>query len=605
MLHRTASTHSPHGPSTPLRRFPALGTTQALRLRHNFENAVSSKPENSIRPDITIGDCSTPMEQTDKRCSWDQILTVVEVKLASADDGKVEIMGQIAGYAVSRLLLRCAIPVKMTRSMPTLIFCLPVCLAARPLHLLSLQRMLFSAHPIARHVHILTWCGPIVRLWRFEANRYAVTRGFSVHHDDDLTDILRVVLLCLADQDLLPTWNPPSFSTLKLTNSKGNTQSRQLVLNDAASAEALIRPAVLGSRTVIFLYPPLGVQSISTMTLGEQSRLFDGDRRLFVKASWRPDRLVGHELNMLQLIQEGLVKLKEEENDCWRDIDAPTPLGAMPDDVNWTTWADSSGNKLSLDVLAFVQHKGQPIQQDSSEAYLAQVFGQLVQQLAAYAQIGLHYRDLNQGNILMLPGTEGRLARLVLADHGNMRVGTARLRGPDSLCRERNEDEWMELAEDDARSANHLFLPLCALDSANHARDYRSCQESLPGLEAAQREANMNGSDREVNLAAGKLTKARALLKMARKKAFLRCHRYIDDLESLLYLYLYTVSLVRALLPSPTLTVGSRHVFLWPQISRRHTPTHDRIKHQLSDKDRKANLFGPGWPMVRHLSRIQ
>ncbi|CEH12431.1 Protein kinase-like domain [Ceraceosorus bombacis] len=517
--------------SAQARRYAVAQSSTSVHLSSEIV-VLGDKPENAIRPDITLGDvrpcdlkhseCRSGVTAHPARKQWSEISTVIELKRTATSDGSRDLMAQVLTYAVCHIsMLGLSL---ISDSWP------------RPF-----QRMLLCDHPISKAVYIVTWCKDIVRLWCFTANAYTVTRALRIHEEEDLLDFCMVLLFCTKDDQLLQRWRPNHdsrflrpiqgsrpFQLFSASGNKNNIYDR-----------AMVRPSLVGSRTAVFLHCPTSVDlENAQLTEAEHRALFFEGRLLFVKASWRPPRLIGHELNMLLRIQRGEQLLKSKNHASWQDIEAPTPIALLP--MDWVTWPASGSPALKLDILAFAQHQGVAFGYKDAEADLAQIFGQFARQLAAYAELGLHYRDLNPGNLLMTRRQGSQRARLVLADHGNVRVGVAR-EDPMPTC---EEADWLGWAADDTRSANQLFLAHSTSNCGRHAalflleekarHKYTADLKTLESLESSK--------NSEIVRLRRDIEEASQNMAINRKKAFIKSHRYIDDLESMIYLYLYTIS---------------------------------------------------------------
>ncbi|PWN44494.1 hypothetical protein IE81DRAFT_321388, partial [Ceraceosorus guamensis] len=487
------------------------------------------RAENLLRPDITFGDADVSAIPKPRR-RWSDITAVIEVKLQRNKDGRAHIMQQILCYS----------------------------------------RNLLCDHPVARWVHGVTWCGDLVRLWQVEANGYAVSRAYSIHSEADVAEIAKIMLLCMHPH-VLPSWDPRRTGSIQRSPS-GCIGLHQ---DEAKRVKVFIRPALVGSRTVLFCFDRSAVDvKKSSLVDNERQALSASGSTLFVKATWRTARLYSRETNILQRIQAGKRLLRENQNGMWKDIVAPLPFG-MVQEAGWETQI-RRGTTLRLDISAFCQPFGQSISPLTAEVDLAQVFGQFCRQLAAYAEIGVHYRDLNAGNVLMLPRTQQSCARLVLADHGNARFGVSLL----ALAPSHSEDEegWLQIADDDARSANSRFLPVSAHDGARYVSEhkdmvaeYSASEKSLMGASTDEERADLEADLEAIGKKVARL----------RKSAYLCLHRYTDDLESLLYLHLNTLS---SKCPKPRLNLAKSEL-----------PTLAERIHKHLDKATKKTHWDLSW----------
>lgn len=144
---------------------------------------------------------------------------------------------------------------------------------------------------------------------------------------------------------------------------------------------------------------------------------------------------------------------------------------------------------------------------------------------------GVHYRDLNFGNILVRidPNSGGYVG--VLIDFGNATYAAERRRLPETM------DELKQAHLDDGRSANAYFMCLRsfnsrhlteAVDQAEEIHQRRP-KEMVPGVEDLIGQEQLEDSERALATARANLWKS-------------SLHRYIDDLESAVYCVCYLVS---------------------------------------------------------------
>jgi hypothetical protein len=134
------------------------------------------------------------------------------------------------------------------------------------------------------------------------------------------------------------------------------------------------------------------------------------------------------------------------------------------------------------------------------------------------ASKGIHYRDLNQGNI-MWTMKDGQIIGYLI-DFGNARY----LNQPRQSNLSRGENNTALLCEDDARSATYYF-------------------QSVWSMEAKKKEALYQQAVRERGRAKPEFRADEDELVTAAWEAVVRAtHRYIDDLESALYLISWQVS---------------------------------------------------------------
>ncbi|PWN40372.1 hypothetical protein IE81DRAFT_222565 [Ceraceosorus guamensis] len=360
-------------------------------------------------------------------------------------------------------------------------------------------RQLLIAHPFARRVHVVTWTGSLVRLWQYNANGIVLSRPFALMETSDSSrkegsadSVAELGKLCYllmsGEATVLPRWTPCS------PDAKAQLRDMEvgIEIKDHQSVRIInVRPSIDGSRTVLFGTP------ITNVHFPQQFKT--QYPWVFFKCSWLPERLSQHEHTMLKELSK---------TGC-----APDPIGNFQ--LPWTTSTlksfsrseeDEGQHRMLACVLVFAQHRGTHIPYTLSVAEKADVFAQLSQQLCAYAKRGYHYRDLNTGNVLIRYENDKLVLNLV--DHGNVRHGF--VRGLETT------------AEDDARSANQLFIP-SGMHRAVSARD--------SFIFAGQR-LLVAVTDRD------KMLRRRQWYDEHRE-LYLSLHRYCDDLESSIYILIW------------------------------------------------------------------
>lgn len=162
-----------------------------------------------------------------------------------------------------------------------------------------------------------------------------------------------------------------------------------------------------------------------------------------------------------------------------------------------------------------------------------QVFLGIVECLWYSASKGIHYRDLNLGNVMWRWLPDGKTVIAWLVDRGNARY----LQAPRAASsRERTLDEAIKLAEDDGRSANPYFQSLPCAGAITIRDEYL---QKASNLRAAREQAEAQGLDPETD---ADFVWIKEELDKKIEEARQTTHRYIDDLQSLIYLICYVVS---------------------------------------------------------------
>lgn len=128
------------------------------------------------------------------------------------------------------------------------------------------------------------------------------------------------------------------------------------------------------------------------------------------------------------------------------------------------------------------------------------------------AERGVHFRDVSPGNILWKVSPDGRKVGFLI-DYGNARFENERR--DKSIA----ADSLEGLCEDDLRSGTQHFLCVSVLEAATVVPDYRAFTETLS----------------QKTLTDTMRTTTEADLYEAVQKLLINRHRYIDDVQSLLY----------------------------------------------------------------------
>lgn len=374
-------------------------------------------------------------------------------------------------------------------------------------------------HPICTRSHHVTVSGTRLRLWQFTPTFYASSRAYSFAKPADRPAIGRILaLLTHAHSDsVVRQWVPPSMVEVTVP---GKSKPETWEWTEGRCKVVHVRPEIWGSRTVIFGGPARLASSPDTdSTIAALSKRLErldldgtqsGDRITMVKCSLLPEHLLEHELQM----QEHIAHLKG----------TPRPIGPLPLDIP-AAEPPSHRRKAEprrLHALAYQHGLGYEIPDEMSEKDLCKIFYELTDELRRYSDAGAHYRDLNTGNVLYQRKAKGQPPRLLLVDHGNMRLDGQR-RGS------REPGRVFDIAEEDARSANPMFLPSSMYYVENAIDVLTSGQDVEPDEDGDEEE-----EDLQEELAADVKSEANA-----QRDLSLYSHSHIDDLESACYVHVW------------------------------------------------------------------
>lgn len=376
-------------------------------------------------------------------------------------------------------------------------------------------------HPLCTRSHHVTLTGTRLRLWQFTPQSYATTRSYSFCKLGDRTAIGRILALLMASTasaGVLSRWHPPAIMEVQVPDAGAHKVEKWQWMEGSPKSVG-IHSWTWGSRTVVFMgrarpIVPSGLvpdKRLRRLDLDPESQR-GTSRFTMVKASFLPERLLGHEGRMQEVVA---------------DIEGtPKPIGhLMPADVSPSEGplhtqgrGDYPTEPLYLHGLVYQHQYGMRVYKDwsLSEQDMCELFRQLVVQLRQYALRGAHYRDFNTGNYLWNVNEADGKPRLVLVDHGNMRLNT-------------DTRTFRAIAQEDTESANPLFLPSGVWYLKSGLEGLRAYDADLAWEEkTGKRETDPDLIQREENEHLD-----------VRRKVLLYSHSHLDDLESALYLHIW------------------------------------------------------------------
>jgi hypothetical protein len=275
-----------------------------------------------------------------------------------------------------------------------------------------------------------------------------------------------------------------------------------------------------------------------------------------IKATWLTPDLVHHEETMLHLLHTGAaVSLQPLASSCVSEqvrSHIPKLVGTVEDEKlkEWATVeivgqdaAEPARPPLHLSILVTTCRIGRrlPMVVLTTDRFSYRNYGQvflgIVECLWFSASKGIHYRDLNLGNVMWRWLPDGKTVIAWLVDWGNARY----LQAPRAASsRERTLHETIKLAEDDGRSANPYFQSLPCAGARKLRDDYMRLASDYSNAEET---ARTKGIDPRVYKPCIHIQRnIQRKLDEARRAS----HRYIDDLQSLIFLICYVVSSKRA-----------------------------------------------------------
>lgn len=271
-----------------------------------------------------------------------------------------------------------------------------------------------------------------------------------------------------------------------------------------------------------------------------------------LKAGYLPSGLVHHEFEMLTFLDpeapasDSLFYKIDEETRAAIKKDIPIPLGMvdlgeggpcetrrLPDGSGLVTDDTPPGlterlTHLELAVVAMHGPVGKNVDVIGDDLSLVDVCEILLGALGhGYygATRNLHFRDWSENNVLYIRLPNGRLQGFLI-DWGNARHENKRR--DQSRTASGPKPDWIYLSVDDMRSGTDWFRCLAVIETAQLLKAYNQMEDDLPSV------------------AKGTPEHAKKTAKLAEQKSkILRArHRYIDDLESFMWLLCYWVSLI-------------------------------------------------------------
>lgn len=375
-----------------------------------------------------------------------------------------------------------------------------------------------------------------MRLWVADPKLYGTSTTFDFSEPKHYCDIVKVMgLLRQQHVRMDHAWQPAVGMTLSIVD--GNRRKQLRIVSE---------PTYIGLRCDLF-----GRRTCVWSVWG----IIDGaanSANFVVKTGWLLPRLQEHELDVIRCLYRSTViqdftlllpqvvgqvlsstgDLYDESNHEPKTNISKWQTRSLPpvSDATANTTADED-RFLKLSVLV-VQYPrvGQILSTSTTVADLIRIYRNILKTLKHCALEGIHYRDLNLGNILQDVNDPGSG---FLIDYGGARVLNHR-RG--QVQREMNPTES---SLDDFRSANSYFVSsrVQAIEAAKAERE-RIVGELEEHRQNFQRLSHLNLNQatypKEQMAIEKQLRDTTAALDSM-------SHRYIDDFESAMYTFLFHV----------------------------------------------------------------
>jgi hypothetical protein len=389
-------------------------------------------------------------------------------------------------------------------------------------------------------MHFVTWSGHFVRLWYVNPDMYGCSQIFDTRAPNDQIEIVKIlILLSVEDHSTLLNghWDLGAQTCFEIQG----VSHPDPVQVERRMQPLKLRPGPFRSGTAVFADE-------------------DGDseeRVLVVKTSWLDDRLVWRELAVLRDMQANL-----------KMPNAPVPIGLARSPTGFqktTAELATPGSAFDIpartaSVLVTKQRLGLHISPYEPLSVVLHIHLQLVEQLLLLAEGGYHFRDINDGNVRLLRGTQ---KTLLLIDYANVSKSSERGRQPgkpDTIA-------TIDRAKDDIRAGDTMYAPTCYASAERAIDHWKSAVSVIVGnsRHKCQEALDKPYNDR-LQLVSAEIRKRLPELHKAQREVNVLSHRYLDDLEASLYLLLWNVSkpcllfayaILHWSLPSTSLTLPS------------------------------------------------
>lgn len=420
---------------------------------------------------------------------------------------------------------------------------------------------------------------------------YATSRLCDLLDPDHADDIVKILAFFMGDaREIIDTYSPP-IETFEIIPPRGTrAEIWEWCPPPDSSPENVAKPQEMQ----LMAYQMLEVRD---QLWGGRTAVFAGHARkqddpsgricpIVIKCAWLPAYLKDHESRILQHIHTALEESTSTTYPFLTEAKAkvdprvlgciPKPLGAMQHCERRSRTVTSvlenedglqgSGDyHLELSVLVTTGPHGERIPTKPSDISLRDHFKILrgfAETIWLASCCGVHYRDVNLGNVLF--ERSGSQITGYLIDWGNARILEERRKIlPHPSGRGRNDT--VNLCLDDALYTNALFVctEMAEALALSHKYDAAEQQIKLRELrngEKRQEPGNGNDSDDEASddednededseeddsadedRDGDGIAKFRHLQETFLEQISEHKHRYIDDLESLLYAFCYWV----------------------------------------------------------------
>ncbi|KAG7528739.1 hypothetical protein FFLO_05965 [Filobasidium floriforme] len=403
-------------------------------------------------------------------------------------------------------------------------------------------------HSIANRVTTMTVTGTLVRLYFADSFSWATSRVWDLANEEHLGEIVKIVAFFMGAPDqALQQWKPDphSFSTRGLGPETDRSSVRRWEWVAGYRQEYTLR-SIFGRRSTIWS----GETRLSGVG-GEQAEAATEEKTTIVKAAYLPSGLVHHEYNMVTCLHpesprsDSLFYQIDEATRAAILKDIPVPLGMvdvgqgehqqtrrLPKEAGLTVGEAPSDlveplTHLELAVFAMHGPVGETVdprpEQTFSLLEVCEIHLDALGHGYYAATCNIHFRDWSEGNVLFRRLRDGTL-RGFLIDYGNARHENKRR---DQSRNDGALSGWQSLCLDDMRSGTAWFRCLAVIDTASLIREYTKKQKKRNRFPKTAQ-----GNPEFEEMEAAELEDLKLQMLRAR-------HRYIDDLESFMYLLIF------------------------------------------------------------------
>jgi hypothetical protein len=413
-----------------------------------------------------------------------------------------------------------------------------------------------------------TLCGTILRIVFINTERFGTSRGYDLSDPEDWIDVVKIIaLFCGSISNYFPFWTPHELEQITMETLEGDTLL--VKLEDIEILDRRFDP--YGRRTTVWSGK---VKNIKQLDRNGKEKEVDPryvpteDEVFVIKASWLLSYLAEHEKNVYRHIEE---QDKKEGRDRDPEVSIPVFIGTVttsekaaetlgnPDLANWKTrdfpvnptQPESSKEHACLSIFATNFFKTMTILGATiSMVKLITVYRKLFKTLKYLAQRGVHYRDLNLGNILRDILTQ---ERCLLTDFDFARIGMQRRGDP-----QKGDLQPWETSKDDCISGNPIFMSSFVQEGVKNKdtleRHEKFLLQAKQGLDQAKRQEEEKLLDATSSLldrdaaalrrrkAEESVSKWESNVEQAKARLTPNAHRYIDDCETAVYTLLWLVS---------------------------------------------------------------